>query len=93
MIYDKDTHKYLIRKFNEILINKEVNFGKLINELNFSVESNYLSKLPYPHYVQVKFPDISDEWILKQFSYEKLVELLEKKDNPKIIYDYSFFFH
>lgn len=92
MIYDQNTHKYLIRKYNENLIKSKIHFGQLLNELNFSVESSYLSQLPYPHYVQVKFPDISDEWILKQFSYEKLIELLEKNSNPKIIYDYSFFF-
>lgn len=92
MIYDQNTHKYLIRKYNDNLIKSKIHFGQLMNELNFSVESSYLSPLPYPHYVQMKFPEISDEWILKQFSYEKLIELLDKNPNPKIIYDYSFFF-
>lgn len=92
IIYDRNIHQYLIRKYNQNLVAGQIHFGQLVNELNFSVDSTYLSQLPYPHYVQVKFPDISDEWILKQFSYEKLIELLDKNSNPKIIYDYSFFF-
>lgn len=92
MIYDKEVHEYLIRRFNESLVSKQIHFGKLLDELNFTLESSYLSKPPYPHYIQVQFPDISNEWITKQFSYEKLSELLEKNINPRIIYAYSFFF-
>lgn len=92
MIYHKNTYKYLIRKYNENLVKNQIDFGKLINELNFSVETSYLSELPYPYYCQVKFPDVSDEWMPSHFSEDKVIELLDKEIDPKIIYNYSFFY-
>lgn len=92
LIYDEDIHAYLINRYNECLKIRKVHFGQLMNELNFVKESFYLSNRPYPHYVQVQFPELSDDWICNEFSYEKLGELLDKNINPKINYSYSFFF-
>lgn len=91
-LYDQDIDRYLINRFNEVLKIRNIHFGPLMNELNFIKESSYLSKPPYPHYVQVQFPEISDEWFIREFSYEKIDELLEKGINPRINYSYSFFF-
>jgi len=92
MIYDKDIHMYLNRTYSKVLNDLSINYGQLMNELNFSIKQRYLDKVPYPHHIEVKYPAISDEWINRSFAYEKIFELLEKDTNPEIHYNYSFYF-
>lgn len=90
MIYDTYVHDYLHNRYIEQLASMGIHFGRLSNELNFSIEQHYLDKIPDQEYVEVKYPKISDDWISGYLQYELFEKLIEEDNNPAIHYNYSF---